>query len=214
MRKLTIVELACSIFEKFKKQYPKADIALEFNSDMELLVATVLSAQCTDKRVNQITNRLFIKYRNVHDYANADLADLENVIRSAGLYHSKARNIIKTAKIIENKLRGEIPRKMQELILLPGVGRKTANVILYNAYGKNEGIAVDTHVRRLSQRIGLTQENNPDKIERDLKRIFPEKNWGRINHLFIAHGRSICVAQNPKCGICGINSLCEYNNKK
>ncbi len=213
MKKRTKMELGLSIFEKLKKQYPQAKIALEFNSDMELLAATILSAQCTDKRVNQITSKLFIKYRNVQEYADADLKALEGAIRSAGLYHSKARNIIESAKIIEYKLRGEIPRNIQELILLPGVGRKTANVVLYNAFGKNEGIAVDTHVRRLSKRLGLTQENNPDKIEQDLKQVFLKKNWGRVNHLFIAHGRSICVAQNPKCKICQINSFCTYNKK-
>ncbi|MBU1043733.1 MAG: endonuclease III [Candidatus Omnitrophica bacterium] len=214
MHEQTKVNLGIIILKKLCKLYPEAKIALDFRTNIELLVATILSAQCTDIRVNQITRKLFLNYKTASDYASARFNALENEIRSLGLFHSKAKNIIQTARIICIKYKGIVPRDMQELTSLPGVGRKTANIILYNAFGKNEGIAVDTHVKRLSQRLGLTQANNPCKIEQDLMELIARKQWGKVNDLFIAHGRSICRAREPQCGICKINHFCAYNLKK
>jgi endonuclease III len=206
--------IAAQIFKKLISRYPKAKVALKFSTDIELLIATILSAQSTDAKVNLVTEKLFSKYKAVDDYAKADIGVLGNEIRSVGLFRSKAKNIIQTAQIIYREYKGKMPSQMQELLKLPGVGRKTANVFLYNAFGKNEGIAVDTHVKRLSQRIGLTQNSDPNKIERDLMKLFPKKQWGRVNDIFIAHGRSVCVALKPKCRICHINKLCLFKEKK
>jgi len=201
---------AKAILKILERKYPKARIALKFKTNMELLVATILSAQCTDKRVNIVTKRLFEKYKKVSDYARAIREDFENDIRTTGFFRNKAKNIIKTACIIEQRFKGRIPQDMEGLTRLPGIARKTANIILYNGFGKNEGIAVDTHVRRLSQRIGLSKENNPVKIEQGLMHIVPKHKWGYFSGLFIEHGRKICVARKPLCLKCSIKEFCEY----
>ena len=191
-----------------KKQYPDAVTALSFGKPIELLVATILSAQCTDARVNIVTKELFKKYKTVEDYANADIKKFEQEIRSTGFYHNKAKNIINACKIIEEKFFGKVPKTMAELMTLPGVARKTANIVLSEAYGIIEGIAVDTHVRRLAQRIGLSKNNDPNKIERDLMKLVPRKEWRNISNVLIFHGRRICIARKPKCEICVLNKFC------
>jgi len=196
------------IIKILKKEYPKAKIALEFSNPLEILVATILSAQCTDERVNKVTKSLFKKYKTVQDYANADLKKFEQEIKSTGFYHNKAKNIISSAKMIIEKFNGKVPDKMEDLLTLPGVARKTANIVLGNAYGIVEGIAVDTHVRRLSQRLGFTKNDDPLKIEQDLMKIIPKSNWFIISYLLIEHGRKICDARKPKCSVCVISDLC------
>jgi len=196
------------IIELLEKEYPKAKTALHYTSPIEILVATILSAQCTDKRVNIVTKSLFKKYRTAEDYANADLAELEQDIRSTGFYRNKAKNIKRSGRMLVEKFNSQVPRTMSELLELPGVARKTANIVLSNAYGIIEGIAVDTHVRRLSKRLGLTENKNPNKIEADLMLIVPKSHWKRINNLLIFHGRNVCMARKPKCNICSLNKIC------
>ncbi len=207
-------EKTAKIIEILKKEYPDAQIALKFSTDFELLVATMLSAQCTDKRVNIVTGPLFKKYRSVSDWANAKVHMLENEIRSVGFFRNKAKNIIATARIIRDKFNGHIPDNMQELVGLPGIARKTANIILYNVFSKNEGIAVDTHVRRLALRIGLTQSNNPVRIEKNLMRLVLRRDWGRFNHFLVKHGRIICIARAPLCAECSVSKYCDYFKRK
>ena len=197
-----------------KKTYPTTKIALKFRNHWQLLVATILSAQCTDKQVNIITKNLFKKYLLIKDYAKADLKEFELDIKSAGFYRNKAKNIINTAKIITKTKAGTVPKTMEELLELPGVARKTANIVLYNAFKKNEGIAVDTHVRRISKLLGLTENHNPDKIERDLIGIVPRHYWGQLNHLLVFHGRRFCIANRPKCLLCPLKKLCFYGKLK
>ena len=196
------------IIELLETAYSHAKTALNYTYPLEILVATILSAQCTDKRVNIVTKTLFKKYKTATDYANADLAELEEDIRSTGFYRNKAKNIKNTGRMLVEKYDSQVPRTMEELIELPGVARKTANIVLSNAYGVIVGIAVDTHVRRLSKRLGLTENTNPDKIEADLMLIVPKAYWKRINNLLIFHGRNVCIARKPKCGICSLNKLC------
>lgn len=196
------------IIELLEKEHPDAKIALNFTNPLELLVATILSAQCTDRRVNMVTRTLFKKYRKAEDYATADLTELEKEIRSTGFFRNKARNIKKCCQILVERHNSEVPRTMEDMLSLPGVARKTANIVLSNAYGVIEGIAVDTHVRRVAKRLGLTKHENPNKIERDLMEIVPRTHWMRITDLLIFHGRRICVAKKPKCGICPLNRLC------
>jgi endonuclease-3 len=194
--------------ERLKKTHPDAKIALNYSGPLELLIATILSAQCTDKRVNIVTKTLFKKYRKIEDYAKADLNELEEDIRSTGFYHNKAKNIKKCCQMLIEKFNGQIPRTMEELLELPGVARKTANIVLANVYGVVAGIAVDTHVRRVAKRLGLTENLNPDKIEKDLMEIVPKADWMRITDLLIFHGRRICTARNPKCAECVLNDFC------
>lgn len=201
MRVLKIIEL-------LGNEYPDAKTALNYTNPLEILVATILSAQCTDKRVNVVTKSLFKKYRTAEDYANADLAELEEDIRSTGFYRNKAKNIKNTGRMLVEKYDSQVPRTMEELIELPGVARKTANIVLSNAYGVIVGIAVDTHVRRLSKRLGLTENTDPNKIEKDLMAIVPKSQWKRITNLLIFHGRNVCMARKPKCSICTLNTLC------
>jgi len=196
------------ILALLKKTYPNAKIALLFSNPMELLVATVLSAQCTDKRVNIVTESLFKKYKNAKDYAKANMKTLEQEIRSTGFYRNKAKNIIGAAQKIIKDFGGKMPNSMEDLLKLPGVARKTANIIIFNAFNKTEGIAVDTHVRRLSQRLGLTKNKDPEKIEKDLMKLIPKKEWGRFSYLLIDHGRAVCDAKNPKCPECVLKTLC------
>ena len=202
------MEKAKKILGLLKKNYPRTRIALEFANPLEILIATVLSAQCTDKRVNMVTKGLFRKYKSVKDFAKADLRSFENEIRSTGFYRQKAKNIINAAKKILKDFNGKVPKTMQELVTLPGVARKTANIVLYNGYGVIEGIAVDTHVRRLSQRLGLSKTKDPVKIEQDLMKIIPRKEWGEINTLLIDHGRNVCHARKPDCPGCILKQLC------
>lgn len=201
-------ERAAKIIELLQKEHPDAQIALNFSNPLELLVATVLSAQCTDERVNNVTKTLFKKYTKPEDYAKADLAELEQDVRSTGFYHNKAKNIKNTSQILVQKYHSQVPRTMEELLELPGVARKTANIVLYNAYGIIAGIAIDTHVRRLSQRLGLTENEDPDKIETDLMNLVPKDKWMHITDLLIFHGRRICTAKKPKCDACVLNKIC------
>jgi len=197
------------IIELLEKEYPtRAKTALHYSSPLEILVATILSAQCTDKRVNMVTKSLFKKYKTAEDYANADLAELEQDIKSTGFYRNKAKNIKNAGQMLVEKFDSQVPNTMEEILELPGVARKTANIVLSNAYGVIEGIAVDTHVRRLSKRLGLTENKNPDKIERDLMQNVPKSHWKRITDLLIFHGRNVCMARKPKCDSCVLNKLC------
>ena len=196
------------IIELLENEYSHAKTALNYINPLEILVATILSAQCTDKRVNIVTKTLFKKYKTATDYANADLTELEKDVRSTGFYRNKAKNIKNTGRMLVEKYDSQVPRTMEELIELSGVARKTANIVLANAYGVIVGIAVDTHVRRLSQRLGLTENKNPDKIEADLMEIVPKAYWKRINNLLIFHGRNVCIARKPKCKLCVLNKLC------
>jgi len=191
-----------------KKKHPHPAIALESVNPFEMLVATILSAQCTDKRVNVVTKSLFKKYRTVKDFAQSDIKELEQDIRSTGFYRNKARHISASAKMILKDFGGRVPRSMAGLLTLPGVARKTANVVLYNAFGTNEGIAVDTHVARLSQRLGLTKNSNPVAIEQDLMKVLNKKEWGAFSLRLIQLGRQTCVARNPQCKNCVLQKIC------
>jgi len=197
-----------NIIYVLQQEYPQAKIALNFSNPMELLVATILSAQSTDVTVNKVTPTVFKKYKNVKDYAQAEQRELEQEIYSTGFYHNKAKNIIASAKLLVEKYQGKIPKTMAEILELPGVARKTGNIVLYNAYDVVAGIPVDTHVRRLSQRLGLTKQDDPEKIEQDLMKLVPQKLWGKFSYLLIDHGRKICDAKKPKCPACVLNKLC------
>lgn len=199
---------AQKIISLLKKKYPNAKIVLNYSNNWELLVAVILSAQCTDKKVNEVTSKLFKKYKKLDDYIQAKPKEFEKEIRSTGFYRAKAKNILASAKIIKEKFGGHIPKTMHEILILPGVARKTANVVLGNAYEVSEGIAVDTHVKRLAQRLGFSKNENPEKIEKDLMRLIPKKDWFKITYLLIDHGRAICTAKDPRCDLCPINKLC------
>jgi endonuclease-3 len=188
--------------------YPDAHCALDFSSPLELLIATILSAQCTDERVNRVTPVLFKKYRTAADYASADLDELASDIQSTGFYRQKARSIQRCCAMLVSQYGGTIPDTMEALMCLPGVGRKTANVILGNAFNKPQGIAVDTHVKRLAVRLGLTTATNPDTIEQVLMTLVPREHWTLVSHLLIFHGRNICKARAPQCAICPVQHLC------
>jgi endonuclease-3 len=191
-----------------EKNYPNAEIALEYANPLQLLVATILSAQATDQQINRITPNLFKKYKTAGDYANADVEELEQYIKSSGFYHNKAKNIKHCCKTIVEKFHSKVPKTMNELIELPGVGRKTANIVLANAFGVVEGIAVDTHVGRLAQRLGLSENKDPNKIEADLMKIIPKNKWIRIADLLIFHGRRVCTAKKPNCAGCVLKRIC------
>jgi len=201
-------ERVLKIIELLEPEYPGAKTALYYHNPLEMLVSTILSAQCTDKQVNIVTKSLFKKYHTAEDYANADLAELEQDVRSTGFYRNKAKNIKNTGRLLVEKYDSQVPRTMGELVELPGVARKTANIVLTNAYGIVVGIAVDTHVRRLSQRFGLTENKNPNKIESDLMQIVPKSHWEHITDLLIFHGRNVCAARKPKCSLCVLNKIC------
>lgn len=200
-------ERVLKIINLLEEEYPEAKIALEFKNPLELLIATILSAQCTDKRVNIVTKDLFRKYKTAGDYADADLGELEEYVKSTGFYKNKAKNIRDTCRILVERFNARVPDSMEEMLSLPGVARKTANIVLGN-YGIVEGIAVDTHVRRLSILLGLTKEKDPVKIERDLMGIIPKKHWISFSHMLIQHGRRVCVARRPRCKECVLNKLC------
>ncbi len=196
------------IFAKLHKAYPDAKCALEFSNAYELLAATILSAQCTDKRVNMVMPEFSKVFPNPKSLANAELADIEDVIKTTGFYHQKAKSLKSMASDIVEKFNGKVPDTMEELITLRGVGRKTANVVLGDAFGKSEGIAVDTHVTRLSGRLGLTKQSDPQKIEQDLMELAKPSQWRLTSHVLILHGRAICDARKPKCSQCVVGELC------
>lgn len=192
----------------FKKYYPQAHCALEYNTPEQLTVATVLSAQCTDLRVNIVTRNLFKKYPDLEALSLASLPEIETEIHSTGFYKNKAKNLKALSEIVVKKYSGKVPQTIDELVALPGVGRKTANVVLGNAFGIASGVVVDTHVSRLSQRLGLTKEKTPEKIEQDLNKIIPKKYWVMFSHWLIWHGRGPCKARKPSCETCFLDSLC------
>ncbi len=202
--KIEIIELVA----RLKNHYPEAQCSLNYSTTFELLVATILSAQCTDERVNKVTPILFRKYRTINDYASVSLTELEQDIHSTGFFRNKAKNIQATAQLLLDRYQGKVPQTMTELLTLPGVARKTANVILGNAFGQAIGVVVDTHVRRITQLLGLTTQESPEKIEQDLIKIIPQSDWIDFSHLLIYHGRQICKANRPQCQVCPLSDLC------
>ena len=196
------------IIALLKKQYPDAKCALKYKNLLELLIATILSAQCTDERVNKVTKTLFKKYKSAKDYASANLQKFEKDIYSCGFYRNKAKNITLTCNILDKKFNGKVPKDFNELLNLPGVARKTANCVMGTGFGIPSGVVVDTHVLRIAQRLGLTKNTDPNKIEQDLMRIIPQNEWIMFSHRLIWHGRKICDARRPKCEICMLNKLC------
>jgi endonuclease III len=205
---MTARERVAKLIKIWPKVYPDARTELNFKTPLELLIATILSAQCTDKRVNMVTPELFKKYRSANDYANVGPGELENAIKSTGFFNSKAKSIRGATSTIDKKFGGKVPNSMEQLRELPGVGRKTANVVLGNAFGINEGIVVDTHVIRLSERLGLTKQKDPEKIEQDLMKLVPQKYWATWSHWLIWHGRRRCYARKPDCSNCEVFKLC------
>jgi len=196
-----------------RDEYNNAETALNYKSPLEMLVATILSAQCTDERVNKVTSKLFKKYRKVEDFANATQDELEQDIRSTGFFRNKAKNIIGASTLIVSKFDGRVPRTMAELLTLPGVARKTANVVLHNAYGIVVGIVVDTHIGRLSRRLGFSKSKDAVKVEQDLMKIIPKSDWANIAYWLIDHGRKVCKSQRPMCNKCPLNELCPSSGK-
>ncbi|MBN1941797.1 MAG: endonuclease III [Phycisphaerae bacterium] len=212
------VKRTAKIIAVLKKEFPDADTRLKYDRSnaLQSLVATILSAQCTDDRVNIVTVELFKKYRTVKDFAEVSQEELEADVRTCGFYRNKAKNIRAAAAMILKNFGGKVPDTMEELLSLPGVARKTANCVLSNAYGRNEGVVVDTHVIRLGARLGLTKHTNPVKIEQDLMKLVPQNQWGLFSHLMMFHGRAYCVARKPKCEQCpldGSKKLCPSYNK-
>jgi endonuclease-3 len=203
-----VSERAPEIYRRLGREYPDATCALDHRNPYELLVATILSAQCTDKRVNMVTPALFAKYPDVQTMSAANPDDVQEMIKSTGFFRNKTKSLLGMATAVSERHGGEIPRTMQELVKLPGVGRKTANVVLGNAFGVDEGVVVDTHVSRLSQRLALSRETDPTKIEQDLMSLFPRTQWTMLSHLLISHGREICDARRPLCEKCVVNDLC------
>lgn len=204
MNKKDVIE----IIKILKDTYPDAKCSLDFTTPFEMLIAVILSAQCTDERVNKTTPSIFAKYSTPEDFANIDILELEDLVHPCGFYKNKAKNIKSTAKIIVEKYNGKVPETMDELMSLPGVGRKTANVVMLEAFNNPQGIAVDTHCKRVSNKLGLSFEKDPEKIEQDLLKIIPKEYYKDINHIFIWHGRYICTARNPKCTDCPLKKLC------
>ena len=196
------------ILERLKLEYPDSRCALDHRNPLELLVATILSAQCTDKRVNMVTPELFERYPTAADYADAELSELEELIRSTGFFRNKAKSLKGLGQALVDEHDGEVPARMDALVKLPGTGRKTANVVLGNAFGIDEGVVVDTHVGRISRLLGLTGETDPVKVERDLMELVPRSHWTLWSHLLIDHGRAVCVARRPDCGNCVLADLC------
>lgn len=213
-RSQSLSERALKILDALKHEYPRPKIALRFSDPLQLLVATILSAQCTDERVNKVTESLFKKYRKCEDYVKVSIEELERDIKPTGFYKSKARYLKKACQLLMERFNSQVPDNMRDLLTLPGVARKTANIVLSNAFGKDEGIAVDTHVRRLSKRLGLTEEEDPDKVEADLMRLIPKTDWRNITLLLMEHGRKICKAKNPLCEKCHLKNICPSAFKK
>ena len=208
-----VEERVIKIVRILRKSYPRLRTALYYKTPFQIMVATILSAQCTDERVNKITPGLFKKYKTVNDFAKAKQSVLEKEIHSAGFYRNKAKNIIAASKKIIKEFKGKVPDNMEGLISLAGVARKTANIVLSSGFKKAEGIAVDTHVKRLSGRLALSNERDPNKIEQDLLKIVPKKDWLDLNYMLVDHGRAICNARKPLCGECVVSKLCPSANK-
>ena len=202
-------EKAIKIIEILKDYYPDAKCSLDFTTPFQMLVSVVLSAQCTDERVNKTTPSIFSKYPTVYDFNNMDISTLEELIHPCGFYKNKAKNLKAAAKMIVEKYNGEVPDNMEDLINIPGVGRKSANVIMLEAFHNPQGIAVDTHAKRISNRVGFSKESDPLKIEQDLLKLFPKKYYYDVNHLLVWHGRNTCTARNPKCESCPISNICK-----
>ena len=213
VKKLTPAERARALCTALRKIYPDAHCELDFSNPLELLIATILSAQCTDVQVNKVTPAVFAKYKTARAYADADPAAFEHDLRAIGLYRAKAKNIRACCKILAEKHGGQVPDTMEALVELPGVGRKTANVVLGNAFNKNVGVVVDTHVARLSARLGLTRQTDPKKIEPVLMKLVPQNDWTMFSHWLIFHGRRRCKAQRPDCPNCEITNLCPSYEK-
>ena len=204
---------AVKMIEILKQTYPDATCSLDFETPFQAVVAVILSAQCTDERVNKTTPALFERCKTVEDFANLDIKELEDFIHPCGFFKNKAKNIKLCAKQVLEKFDGQVPNNMKDLMSLAGVGRKTANVVLLEVFGIAEGVAVDTHAKRISNLIGLSNEKEPEKIEQDLIRIFPKEYLKDINHLFVWHGRNTCIARNPKCDVCTIKEYCKHYKK-
>jgi endonuclease-3 len=199
---------ALEVFSRLKRAYPDARTELDYETPLQLVIATILSAQCTDKRVNMVTPLLFRTFPTAASLADAPPEKLEEIIRSTGFFRNKTKSLIGLGKALVERHNGEVPDSMDALVKLPGVGRKTANVILGNAFGKNEGVVVDTHVGRLSLRLGLTRETDPVKVEQDLMPLIPREDWTMLAHLLVFHGRRVCYARTPKCEICVLSEIC------
>ncbi len=201
-------ERTAEIIARLHAEYPDAKCSLDHRNPYELLAATILSAQCTDERVNQVTPALFARYPEPADLANARTEELEDLIRSTGFFRNKTKSLLGMANAVVDRHDGEVPSEMDALVALPGVGRKTANVVIGNAFGRNDGVVVDTHVTRLSKRLGLTRQSDPEKIEKDLMKIVAREEWTDLAHLFIYHGRAVCRAPTPRCAECTLVDLC------
>lgn len=208
MRGADLKSHSAEILQRLKKEYPDAHCELDFSNPLELLVATILSAQCTDKRVNMVTPELFRTFPDAASLAAANPAVVEELIKSTGFFRNKTKSLLGMSAAVVERHNGNVPRTMDDLVNLPGVGRKTANVILGNAFNLNEGVVVDTHVGRLSVRLGLTNETDPVKVEQALMPLFPREDWALLSHLLIFHGRRVCVARNPRCESCVLNDVC------
>ncbi|MBD2566813.1 endonuclease III [Anabaena lutea] len=207
-KSLSKKQRALEILSRLQSLYPDATCSLDYSTPVQLLVATILSAQCTDERVNKVTPALFSKFPDAESLANADLAELEELVRSTGFYRNKAKNIQSACRMIVNDFNSVVPNQMEELLKLPGVARKTANVVLAHAYGINAGVTVDTHVKRLSQRLGLTKNTEPVGIEKDLMKLLPQPDWENWSIRLIYHGRAVCKARSPGCNVCELADLC------
>jgi endonuclease-3 len=210
-KSLTKKQRALAILSRIQDLYPDATCSLDYATPVQLLVATILSAQCTDERVNKVTPGLFKRFPDAESLANADLTELEELVRSTGFYRNKAKNIQGACRMIVNDFNAVVPNKMEELLKLPGVARKTANVVLAHAYGINAGVTVDTHVKRLSQRLGLTKNTEPVGIEKDLMKLLPQPHWENWSIRLIYHGRAVCKARSPGCNLCELADLCDMN---
>ena len=206
-------EEAIKIIEKLKKTYPEATCSLDFETPFQMMIAVQLSAQCTDERVNKTTPALFQKYGTAEKMAKAPLKEVEKMIHPCGFYKNKAKNAIAAAKTVIEKFGGEVPKNLEELVTLPGVGRKSANVIMLEAYNHPVGIAVDTHAKRVSNRMGFSKESDPSKIEQDLLKVFPKEYWYDVNHLFVWHGRNSCDSRKPNCSNCPVKEDCDFYKK-
>lgn len=205
---------AIIIIETLKEMYPDAKCSLDFSTPFQMLVSVVLSAQCTDERVNKTTPSIFSKYSTPQDFADMDIELLEELIHPCGFYKTKAKNLKRTAQILVEKYDGMVPNNMEDLMSLPGVGRKSANVIMLEAFDLPQGIAVDTHCKRIANRLGFSSESDPAKIEQDLLKVIPKEYYKDVNHIFIWHGRNVCTSQKPKCDSCKLQQYCKYNKSK
>lgn len=207
-RRASKKQRALEVLIRLKRLYPEAPCSLDFENPLQLMIATMLAAQCTDERVNLVTPALFAAYRDVYAFAEADVADLEQLVKSTGFYRNKAKNIRAACQRIVTEYNGEVPPRMEDLVTLPGVARKTANVVLAHGFGINGGVTVDTHVKRITNLLGLTKHADPVKIERDLMKLLPQPDWENWSIRLVYHGRAVCNARNPNCGICGLADLC------